>query len=86
MIAEDEAATVADVLLERLCGGPPAPPFPGKVVCFMEMGDDTIGRVEVTFLASDEPQAVFTPPTQDLVASKRAFGATRRARWFGLAD
>jgi hypothetical protein len=51
----------------------------------MEMGGDTIGRVDVTFLAGPGPTAVFSPPSPELAEEKRQFGASRRQRWFGHA-
>jgi sulfide:quinone oxidoreductase len=82
-IAEGEASTVADVLLARLKQGEPAPPYEGKVTCYIEMGDDTIGRVDVNFLGGPSVTSRFTPPTREMAAEKQQFGATRRARWFG---
>jgi sulfide:quinone oxidoreductase len=48
VIAEGEASTVADVLIHRLKGGAEAAPFAGEIMCYIEMGDSTIGRVNVT--------------------------------------
>jgi len=84
-IAEGEASTVADVLISRLRDGAPAAlPYDGAAVCFIEMGGDTIGKVDVNFLSGPAPTARFTPPSLALADEKRQFGATRRQRWFGL--
>jgi sulfide:quinone oxidoreductase len=50
----------------------------------MEMGDDTIGMVEVDFLSGPAPVASFTPPSVEGAEAKRTFASTRRQRWFGL--
>jgi sulfide:quinone oxidoreductase len=84
VIAEGEAATLADVLVHRLGDGPAPDPFRGRVTCYMEMGDDTIGMVEVDFLSGPAPVASFTPPSVEGAEAKRTFASTRRQRWFGL--
>ena len=83
VIAEGEAATVADVLIARIAGGPPPAPYPGEGICYIEMGDDTIGTVDVNFLSGPAPTALFTPPSAEAADDKRRFAAVRRDRWFG---
>ena len=84
VIAEGEAATLADVLVHRLGDGPEPDPFRGRITCYMEMGDDTIGMVDVDFLSGPAPVAAFTPPSLEGAEAKRTFASTRRQRWFGL--
>jgi sulfide:quinone oxidoreductase len=84
VIAEGEAATVADVLVARLKGGAPPSPYEGRVLCYIEMGDNRVGKVDVTFLTGGAPTALFSPPSSALADEKRRFAATRRTRWFGL--
>ena len=84
VIAEGEAATVAAVLIHQLAGGPPPRPFGGEIVCYMEMGDQTIGRVKANFLSGPSPTALYTPPSLEGASEKRRFAAERRRRWFGL--
>jgi sulfide:quinone oxidoreductase len=83
VIAEGEARTVADVLVARLKGGAAPEPYQGRVICYIEMGGDRVGRVDVNFLSGAAPTAVFSPPSAELSQEKQEFGATRRARWFG---
>jgi sulfide:quinone oxidoreductase len=82
-IAEGEAGTVADVLLARFAGGPEAPPYPGVAVCYIEMGDDVVGRVDADFLSGPSPVARFSAPSLEIAGQKREFGSSRLARWFG---
>ena len=82
-IAEGEAATVAEVLISELTGGPSAPPYDGAGACYVELGDDMVGRIDVNFLSYDTPVAKFTAPTAQLFEEKQDWGATRAARWFG---
>ena len=83
VIAEGEAATLAEVLVHRLGGGPEPAPFAGRITCYMEMGDDTIGIVDVDFLSGPAPVAAFTPPSHEGAEAKQRFAAFRRDRWFG---
>jgi sulfide:quinone oxidoreductase len=86
VVAEGEASTVADVLIHRLGGGPAPAPFAGEIMCYVEMGDQTIGRVNVNFLSGPAPVAAYSPPSPAGAEAKRQFAATRRARWFGIED
>jgi sulfide:quinone oxidoreductase len=82
IIAEGEARTVADVLVARLTGGAPPAPFEGEAICYIEMGLEGVGRVDVNFLAGSAPTAQFSPPSAALAEEKRRFGSSRRERWF----
>ena len=82
-IAEGEAATVAEVLVAQLTGASAPPPYDGASACYVELGDDMVGRIDVNFLSYDTPVAKFTPPDAAMAEDKRQWGAVRRARWFG---
>jgi sulfide:quinone oxidoreductase len=71
------------VLIHRIAGGPPPAPFPGQIMCYIEMGEDTIGKADVNFLSGPQPVATYTPPSLEGAEEKRQFAAERRARWFG---
>jgi sulfide:quinone oxidoreductase len=81
-IAEGEASTVADVLIAEL-SGPSALPYDGAGACYVELGDELVGRIDVNFLSYDTPVAKFTAPTAEMFEEKQEWGATRAARWFG---
>ena len=49
-----------------------------------EFGDGLVGKVEVNFLSGPEAAAQRFEPSREFAAEKEEFGATRRARWFGL--
>jgi sulfide:quinone oxidoreductase len=83
LMAEGEAATLADVIVDRIRGGVAPRPFVGAATCYIEMGEETIGKVDVDFLSGPAPTAQFTPPSLAAAAEKREFAATRRRRWFG---
>lgn len=83
VIAEGEASTVADVLIARLRDRMLPAPYRGIATCYMEMGGDKTGRVDVNFFSSPGPTARFWPPSRELTEEKREFSSSRRQRWFG---
>lgn len=83
VIAEGEAGTLADVLVARINGGGDVSPYAGEAVCYVEMGGEAVGGVNVNFLSGPKPTAVFRPPSAEITAEKRAWAESRRRRWFG---
>ncbi len=71
----------ARVVGETLIGQTAA--YGGRGSCYIEFGAGQIGRVDVDFLSGPSPTGTFQEPSSDLVAEKKQFGASRRARWFG---
>jgi sulfide:quinone oxidoreductase len=84
VFSERQARVVARTLVARVRGGPPPDPFDGLGSCFIEFGGGAVGRVNVDFFSGERPTGTFDAPTRELAADKERFGATRRARWFGL--
>jgi sulfide:quinone oxidoreductase len=82
VIAEGEAATLAEVLVAELTGGPPPPPYAATVVCYMEMGARLVARVDVSFMAEGGPTALFQPPSPEGAEEKARFRSDRLDRWF----
>ena len=64
VFAEGEAGTVADVLIARLKGGDPRPPYHGAAVCSMEMGGDIVRQL--TPLLAQRARAGPTRPSGEL--------------------
>lgn len=85
-IAEGEAATVADVLISQLTDGSFPPPYDGAAACYVELGSDLVGRIDVNFLSYDTPVAKFSAPSAAGAAEKHEWGSTRVARWFGHGE
>ena len=83
VIAEGEAGTVADVLIHRLNGGDEPAAYQGMATCYIEFGGAEVAKFDVNFLGGPAPFGTFHDPSLDLAASKKEFGAVRRARWFG---
>ena len=74
---------MADVIISRVTNGAPPAAYQGAAICYIEMGDEKVARVDVNFLAGAAPTASFSAPSAAIAAEKRNFGQTRRQRWFG---
>jgi sulfide:quinone oxidoreductase len=68
----------------RLASREAPAPYGGSGVCYAEFGDGLVSKVEVNFLSGPAAAAKRFEPSRDYAAEKEEFGATRRARWFGL--
>jgi sulfide:quinone oxidoreductase len=83
VFAEAAARVVADDIAARLSGGAPPPPYEGAGNCYVEFGGGIVGKVEANFFGGPEPTARLIEPSRELAEEKKAFGSTRRGRWFG---
>ena len=83
-IAEGEARTLAEVLVHQIKGGEPPAPYQGTATCYIEFGGDRVARFDANFLSGPTPTGSFTAASEEIVASKVEFGASRRRRWFGI--
>ena len=83
VFAEAAARVVADDIAARLVGGEPPPPFEGAGNCYVEFGEGLVGKVEANFFGGPATTARLVEPSRRLAAEKKAFGSTRRERWFG---
>jgi sulfide:quinone oxidoreductase len=85
VFAEGAARVVADQLIAHARGDEDAESYQGRGSCYIEFGAGRIGRVDVDFMSGPQPTGTFQAPSEALVAEKREFGSSRRARWFGLS-
>jgi sulfide:quinone oxidoreductase len=83
IFAEAAALVVADDIAAAIAGGEPPAPYEGSGICYAEFGDGLVSKVEVNFLRGEGPAAQRFDPSREFAAEKEAFGAVRRARWFG---
>lgn len=83
VFSEGAARAVARSIVARRTNGSPADGFDGRGACYVEFGAGRVGRVDIDFLTGPKPTGTFREPSPELVAEKRHFGASRRARWFG---
>jgi sulfide:quinone oxidoreductase len=82
VFSEGAARVVAALLIARFQGGEQPEAYDGRGACYVEFGAGRVGRVDVDFLSGPRPTGTFKQPSADLVAEKKHFGASRRARWF----
>ena len=83
VFAEGQARVVAAGIIDRFRGAADETRYEGVGTCYIEFGQDTVGRVDVNFLGGPQPVGIFTPPSTAVTAEKEHFGSSRRARWFG---
>jgi sulfide:quinone oxidoreductase len=83
VFAEAAARVVADDIAARLHGGELERPYQGDGNCYIEFGGGLVGKVEANFLGGPAPTARLVGPSEELAVEKKAFGSTRRERWFG---
>jgi sulfide:quinone oxidoreductase len=84
VFAEGAARVVAEQLIAQEQHGEQPEGYEGRGSCYIEFGSGRVGRVDVDFLSGPQPTGVYQEPSSALVAEKELFGASRRARWFGL--
>lgn len=84
VFAEGAAKAVATALVAKLRRAGEAVPYDGFGTCYIEFGGGRIGKVEVDFFSGPQPTGNYYEPSVKLRTDKQHFGASRRARWFGL--
>jgi sulfide:quinone oxidoreductase len=82
VFAEGAARVVGKILIATARGGEHPPPYDGRGSCYIEFGHGDVARVDIDFLSGPEKIGTFRAPSAALVAEKKGFGASRRARWF----
>ncbi len=85
VFAEGAAQVAAAGIIAQIRGGEPPGPYAGAGSCYVEFGQDQVGRVDVNFLSGPKPTGLFYEPSEALVAEKVQFGSSRIRRWFGQA-
>lgn len=83
VIAELEGQRVAAAIAADAEGGTEPPPFAAEASCYVEMGMELAGRMDVKFFAEPAPEILFREPSVEHAAEKRQFESERLARWFG---
>jgi len=84
VFAEGAAKIAAASIIAELDGVPASSPYTGAGSCYVEFGQDLVGKVDVDFFSGPKPTGSFTEPSEELVRDKKYFGSSRAARWFGL--
>ncbi len=84
MFSEGAARIVAASLIAKLQNGQQPSAYTGAGSCYIEFGAGRVGRVDVDFLSGPAPTDNYLGVSTALGREKELFGASRRARWFGL--
>jgi sulfide:quinone oxidoreductase len=84
VFAEGAARVVAKEIIATIERGEQPAGYDGRGFCYIEFGGGRVGSVEVQFLSGHPPTGNFYGASLALAAEKKEFGASRRARWFGL--
>ena len=77
-IEATQARTLAEVLVHQIRGGSAPEPYRGLATCYIEFGGAKVARFDANFLSGPTPFGSFTPASEDIMASKVEFGASRR--------
>ena len=85
VFAEGAARIAAASIIAELEGGSASSPYTGAGSCYVEFGQDLVGRVDVDFFSGPKPTGIFIEPSEELVRDKQYFGSSRSARWFGIS-
>jgi sulfide:quinone oxidoreductase len=83
VFAEGQAVVVADRIIAQHRRSEADPTYDGRGVCYIEFGQQQVGRVEVTFRGGQPPKGRFDDASAALLADKSEFGSSRIRRWFG---
>jgi sulfide:quinone oxidoreductase len=82
VFAEGQAGVVAAQIIARSRGAGSASTYDGTGSCYIEFGQERIGRVEVTFRRGERPSGRFDEASEVYRADKTRFGSSRVRRWF----
>ena len=84
VFSEGAARVVAKEIIAAFEKGEQPPGYDGIGSCYIEFGGGRVGRVQVQFLSGQPPTGNYYGASGALAGEKKEFGASRRARWFGL--
>lgn len=84
VFAEGAAKVAAASIIADFENGEQPSPYKGDGICYVEFGNDMVGKVNVDFFSGPSPFGTYTEASAELVADKEYFGSSRAARWFGV--
>jgi sulfide:quinone oxidoreductase len=82
VFAEGQAAVVAARLAARLRNRSATAAYDGAGICYLEFGDERVGKVNVTFRTGETPVGGLEGPSVAITGEKQEFGTSRISRWF----
>jgi sulfide:quinone oxidoreductase len=84
VFAEGAAKIAAASIIATFKGNENNEAYTGAGSCYIEFGNGEIGRVDVNFFSGPKPFGIHHDASAAMMADKEHFGASRKARWFGL--
>jgi sulfide:quinone oxidoreductase len=84
VFAEGAAKVAAASIIAEWKGNTDHEGYNGAGSCYVEFGQDQVGRVDVDFFSGPKPTGHFIPPSEEQVRDKQFFGSSRRKRWFNI--
>jgi len=84
VFAEGAAKVAAASIIAEFESGEQPSPYKGNGTCYIEFGNNQVGKVDVDFFSGPSPFGTYTEASAELVADKEYFGSSRTTRWFGL--
>jgi sulfide:quinone oxidoreductase len=84
VFAEGAAKTAAAAIIAAWRGEKNAAAYNGAGSCYIEFGHGQVARVDVDFFSGPKPFGIHHEASEALEIDKQYFGASRKARWFGL--
>jgi sulfide:quinone oxidoreductase len=82
VFSEGQASVVAARLIAQHRGTPVEAAYAGRGICYLEFGQDRVGKVDVTFLSGQAPTGELVGPSALIAVEKADFGSSRVRRWF----
>jgi sulfide:quinone oxidoreductase len=86
VFAEGAARIAAVSIIASIEGSGQPAPYTGAGSCYVEFGQDQVGRVDVDFFSGPKPTGNYIEASELLVTEKEYFGSSRRTRWFGMKN
>jgi sulfide:quinone oxidoreductase len=86
VFAEGAARIAAVSIIASIEGSGQPAPYTGSGSCYVEFGQDQVGRVDVDFFSGPKPTGNYIEASELLVTEKEYFGSSRRTRWFGMKN
>ncbi len=83
VFAERQATAVADRIVALVRGEAATAEYDGRGLCYVEVGNDEVARVNVQFVAGQPPVGTFDAASTEIAEDKAEFGSSRVQRWFG---
>ena len=82
VFAEGQALIVGRRLIDGIHGAEATAEYDGAAACYIEFGEEEVGRVDIVFAPGQPPRGELAGPNADLVTDKVEFGRSRIRRWF----